>query len=124
VSEPERAAVRSIEVCIDVVDPRPVAEFWVALLDYSVTDDLDARWVHLVPPSGLPVLNLQRVPEAKAGKNRLHLDVFVDDPRPWIARAEELGATSLRLHDDEADWFCVMADPAGNEFCICRETPS
>jgi hypothetical protein len=32
-----------------------------------------------------------------------------------------LGAARLRLHDDEKDWFCVMADPAGNEFCICRE---
>lgn len=67
------------------------------------------------------MLNLQRVPEPKQVKNRLHIDVFVDDPREWIDRAEQLGAQRLRLHDDQADWFCVMADPAGNEFCICRE---
>lgn len=114
--------VRSVEVCIDVVDPRPVAAFWSALLDYTCSDDLDtARWVHLAPPAGLPVLNLQRVPESKETKNRLHLDVFVDDPFEWIERAEALGATRLRLHDHDEDWFCVMADPAGNEFCLCRE---
>jgi Glyoxalase-like domain len=115
-------AVRAVEVCIDVVDPRPVAEFWVALLGYRSNDDVTARWVHLEPPHGLPTLNLQRVPEPKLAKNRLHLDVYVDEPAPWIARAEELGATRLSIHDDPADWFCVLADPAGNEFCICLET--
>jgi hypothetical protein len=113
--------VRAVEVCVDVIDPRPVAEFWVGLLGYRVRGDVDARWVHLEPPCGLPVLNLQRVPEPKHVKNRLHLDVFVDDPQEWIDRAEQLGAERLRLHDDAADWFCVMADPAGNEFCVCRE---
>jgi predicted enzyme related to lactoylglutathione lyase len=113
--------VRSVEVCIDVVDPRPVAVFWARLLGYTTDDDLDDPWVHLEPPEGLPMLNLQRVPETKKIKNRLHLDVFVDDPEDWISRAEQLGATQLRLHDEPDDWFCVMADPAGNEFCICLE---
>ena len=117
----EDLTVRAVELCIDVVDPQPVAEFWMALLGYSTTDALEDRWVHLEPPAGLPVLNLQRVPEAKTIKNRLHLDVFVDQPEPWIAKAERLGAVRLRLHDEPGDWFCVMADPAGNEFCICLE---
>jgi hypothetical protein len=112
---------RAVEVCIDVLDPRPVAAFWSALLGYRAEGDVDNRWVHLEPPSGLPALNLQRVPEPKTIKNRLHLDVYVDDPLEWIGRAHELGATQLSLHDDPADWFCVMADPAGNEFCICQE---
>src|SRR4051812_3073611 len=98
--------VRAVEVCIDVADPRPVGEFWTAFLGYSTTDDLDARWVHLEPPAGLPVLNLQRVPEDKATKNRLHLDVYVDDPNDWIDHAESLGATRVNLHDDPDDWFC------------------
>ena len=108
-------------MCIDVVDARPVAEFWCDLLAYTTDDDLSADWVHLEPPDGLPVLNLQRVPERKEVKNRLHLDVFVDDPDDWIDRAEELGARIVDRHDDDADWFCVLVDPAGNEFCICRE---
>jgi hypothetical protein len=48
--------------------------------------------------------------------------VFVDDPEDWIVRAEQLGASQLSLHDDPDDWFCVMTDPAGNEFCICLES--
>jgi Glyoxalase-like domain len=113
--------VRAVEVCIDVVDPGPVAAFWAAFLGYATTDDVVGRWVHLEPPPGLPVLNLQRVPDRKELKNRLHLDVYVDDPSEWIEHAERLGATQLTVHDDPQDWFCVMADPAGNEFCVCRE---
>jgi Glyoxalase-like domain len=115
--------VRGVEVSIDVIDPRPVATFWGDLLGYEAEGDLDDRWVHLEPPEGtsLPVLNLQRVPERKELKNRLHLDVYVDDPEEWIARALELGATRLRLNDDENDWYQVMTDVEGNEFCICRE---
>ena len=113
--------IRAVEVCIDVVDPRPVAEFWAAFLGYEHRDNLDDRWVHLEPPAGLPVINLQRVPEPKSFKNRLHLDVYADDPEDWVEHAIGLGATRVRVNDDPADWFCVMNDPAGNEFCICRE---
>jgi hypothetical protein len=113
--------VRAVEVCIDVVDPREAANFWAEFLGYEIVGEVDARWVHLNPPPGLPVLNLQRVPERKQVKNRLHLDVYVDDPWEWIEQAEHLGARQLRLHDDADDWFCVMVDPAGNEFCVCRE---
>jgi predicted enzyme related to lactoylglutathione lyase len=111
----------SVEVCIDCSDPRIVAGFWTAFLGYTTDDDLEGDWVHLEPPVGLPVLNLQRVPEAKAGKNRLHLDVYVDDPDPWIDRAVELGGNCVRAHPDPTDWFQVMTDPAGNEFCVCKE---
>lgn len=116
--------IRAVEVCIDVVDSRAVAEFWTQFLGYTAVDDLDARWVHLEPPAGLPVLNLQRVPEHKTGKNRLHLDIYVDDPHEWIEHAVRLGARQLTVHDDPSDWFCVMADPAGNEFCVCLERES
>ena len=111
----------SLELCIDCVEPAVVARFWIELLGYRTDDALDDRWVHLEPPPGLPVLNLQQVPEPKAGKNRLHLDLFVRDPERWVERAEALGATRLRLHDSPSDWFQVMADPAGNELCVCRE---
>lgn len=115
------APIRSFEICVDVVDPAPVAAFWSAFLGYSTTDDPNDRWVHLEPPAGLPVINLQRVPEAKTLKNRLHFDVYVDEPQEWIDRAKEFGATEQRLHDSPDDWFMVLHDPGGNEFCICQE---
>ena len=114
--------VRTVEVCIDVNDPVVESTFWCDFLGYQVIGTSDARWVHLEPPAGLPVINLQRVPESKLGKNRLHLDVFVDEPGYWIDRAVAHGAAKIRLHEADDDWYCVMHDPEGNEFCICLES--
>jgi hypothetical protein len=116
--------VRSVEVCIDVNDSVLVSTFWCDFLGYRVIGPNDVRWMHLEHPDGLPVINLQRVPESKHGKTRLHLDVFVDEPDHRIDLAVSLGAAKVRLHDTEDDWFCVMHDPEGNEFCICLEQAS
>ncbi|MFE2039438.1 VOC family protein [Streptomyces sp. NPDC059477] len=62
----------------------------------------------------------QRVPEAKAGKNRLHLDLH---PGPGLMAAEverltELGASVVReVKEGHGEWV-VMADPEGNEMCV------
>ena len=72
----------------------------------------------------------QRVPEAKAVKNRLHLDVRVglgltgDDRVNALEaeadRLETLGARRLRLlpADEENESCLVMQDVEGNEFCL------
>jgi hypothetical protein len=78
-------------------------------------------------PDGLPELVFQRVPEPKAGKNRLHLDLYVDDPAAEVARLEALGATRLGGRVEGGDacaWWQVMADPQGNEFCVCAGSPN
>jgi len=113
--------LRAVEVCIDVNDPVVESRFWCSLLGYRVIGNDDGGWVHMEHDDGLPVINLQRVPESKIGKNRLHFDVYVDDPDQWIDHATSLGATKVRLHDADDDWFYVMSDPEGNEFCICLE---
>ena len=115
---------RAVEVCIDVNDSVLESTFWCEFLGYQVIGSNDARWVCLEHPRGLPVINLQRVPESKSGKNRLHLDVFVEEPEQWIDLAVSLGAAKVRLHDAQDDWYCVMHDPEGNEFCICLEGAS
>ena len=84
-----------MEICIDCIDPGVLATFWSELLGYATDDDLNDRWVHLEPPPGLPVLNLQRVPEGKQGKNRLHFDLYVYEPEQWIAKSRRLGATRI-----------------------------
>jgi hypothetical protein len=111
------------EVCLDCCDLAVMTKFWTGLLDYRMEGELTDEWIHLEPPhQRLPTLNLQLVPESKQGKNRLHLDVYVDDPPAWIAKAEALGAQRVRLNDDANDWYHVMADPEGNEFCVCLES--
>jgi hypothetical protein len=73
----------------------------------------------------------QRVPEGKAAKNRLHLDVraapgLVGDERMAAlegeaTRLEGLGARRLGRHEPAAPLeagHLVLADPEGNEFCL------
>ncbi|MEW2219458.1 VOC family protein [Streptomyces sp. NPDC006990] len=65
-------------------------------------------------------LLFQDVPEAKSGKNRLHIDVHSgpDGREALVARLEGLGATRLREVDQgPAGHWWVLQDPEGNEFC-------
>jgi predicted enzyme related to lactoylglutathione lyase len=112
--------VRLTGVTVDCGDPVAVAAFWSALLDGTVTEPLPGwRRVHL--PDGAPVLTIQPVPEPKAGKARIHLDVTVDDLDAALARITGLGGRwTGERHDYPEGAVCVMADPEGNEFCVVR----
>ena len=90
----------------------------------------------LFDPAGLrPPIWFQEVPESKAGKNRLHLDLYPtgrDNALPLERRIEiveakvaelvGLGASvQRRTRDDDPQdpvYFVVMHDPEGNEFCV------
>ena len=114
-------------ITIDAVDPEPVAAFWQAALGWRRTHD-DRDEIVLEPPAGSPQdgvspdLLVGRVPETKSGKNRLHLDLRPDDRDAEVARLEELGATRVDVGQEGADGvtWVVLADPAGNEFCVLR----
>jgi hypothetical protein len=113
-----------LEIGIDCPDPDALAPFWCVALGYRRGAGDGYPYVDLVAPApGLPVVFLQRVPEPKRGKNRVHLDLYVADPAAVIADLEERGATRVGPWVGAAfDGFQVMADPAGNEFCVCAET--
>ena|SRR2546423_12950821 len=110
----------NMEVVLDCVDPLRLEEFWRAALGYKSLFSA-AEIVVLVPDTdGSPPLILQRVPEGKEGKNRMHIDIVRDDVEAEVRRLEELGAR--RQHPGlrsmgPTDWV-TMADPDGNEFCI------
>jgi predicted enzyme related to lactoylglutathione lyase len=64
-------------------------------------------------------LAFQPVPEAKVVKNRLHLDIEVDEIEAAVAEALRLGAARIgEVVTDELGSFQVMHDPEGNEFCF------
>ena len=101
------------------VDAGSIGRFWAAALErpapFTWDDPTGRTYVEL---AGDPALLFQPVPEGKAGKNRLHLDLApvgrTQDEE--VIRLVGLGATVL----DEADGFpwVVLADPEGNEFCV------
>jgi hypothetical protein len=72
------------------------------------------------PTPGRPKLLLQRVPEPKSTKNRMHLDVE-GDVQPEATRLEGLGASHLRAEpqSEHSSTWILMADPKGNAFCVC-----
>jgi hypothetical protein len=112
---------RMLAVAVDCHQPDLLAEFWgKALGDGKArtwTDSRGTTYTQIDFDDG-PALLFQPVPEDKAGKNRLHLDLSPAelDQRAEVERLVMLGAKVL---DDPADdpWI-VLADPEGNEFCV------
>jgi predicted enzyme related to lactoylglutathione lyase len=111
------------EVVIDCHDPRRLAVFWQHVLGGTV-EVQSADWIAVHPATGVTV-SFQLVPEAKSVKNRVHLDVMVDDLDVAAGQAEHLGGQRVgRPQLDQLGGFQVMLDPEGNEFCfIVGATP-
>jgi predicted enzyme related to lactoylglutathione lyase len=111
-------------VTFDSQDIERITPFWCELLGVDVQSVRDeGRYVILAPSRavGGMMLAFQKVPEAKEGKNRLHLDVHVDDLDVSTEHVVALGGRwsepGNTLELDGFRWRC-MADPEGNEFCI------
>lgn len=149
----------TIQITFDARDPRMLSIFWRDVLGYvhpappgvelAPGEDPLAAWDEFLEASGLPEeqrnsasaledpdgtgprIFFQQVPEDKAAKNRVHLDVRTasdlrGDERMAALEAEcerlvALGATRVKRFEPEAPTsigFIVMTDPEGNEFCL------
>jgi predicted enzyme related to lactoylglutathione lyase len=108
---------------LDCDDPEALAPFWAAALEYKVIGGAGNYWMVAPEEEGSgPQLLLQKVPEAKGGKNRMHIDIHVPDIDAEAARLEGLGAKRLETGPARAEFdshWHLMADPEGNEFCVC-----
>ena len=111
-----------MKLVLDCADPPALAAFWSEALGYTVFGSVD-NYTLLVPAAetGGPQLLLQKVPEAKDGKNRMHLDIDAADIEAEAARLEALGARRLdpSPRSEHGSAWVLMADPEGNEFCVC-----
>jgi predicted enzyme related to lactoylglutathione lyase len=109
-----------LEIVLDCAEPKRLAEFWREALDYREYY-ADTKLAVLVPKTGIasPLL-LQGVPEPKAGKNRMHIDIVVDDVEAEVRRLQALGAR--RIDEDVQSFggtrWVRMSDPEQNEFCV------
>jgi len=66
-----------------------------------------ARWARKCPR----IVRISAAGEVSAETRRRQVDAEV-------ARLQTVGGIHLRTEQDEYDYFAVMADPEGNEFCI------
>jgi hypothetical protein len=140
----------SVQVTIDCADPDRLATFWATALGYKKQDPPEgfSSWQDFLIAQGVPEdqwnsasavvdpdgtgprIFFQRVPEPKASKNRVHLDVNVggghntplEERRERVnAEVERLlgaGATKLGPFEVRGEYWVVMQDPEGNEFCL------
>jgi hypothetical protein len=139
-----------IQIVLDCADPSRLATFWAAALGYQLQDPPAgySSWPAFLEESGVPEpewnsasavvdpggvgprIYLQRVPEPKTVKNRLHMDLNVggghDTPASQrvarvaaeVARLIELGATDPREVSQRGESWVILHDPEGNEFCV------
>lgn len=107
---------------LDCADPQALAEFWAPILDGVVLGAEDPYVIVGAKDGAGTFLILQRVPEPKLTKNRVHFDVYSPDVESEAARLVGLGATRVSEGPVEEHGFkwVVLADPEGNEFCVCR----
>jgi len=133
----------TLQITVDCADPARLVTFWSQALGYVVEPPPENfptwndYWRHIgvpdeelptdvdaadsiVDPDGVgPRIWFQLVPEAKAVKNRLHLDLATADVVAAGERAALLGATPLGpLHTGDGSPWRVWCDPEGNEFCF------
>jgi Glyoxalase-like domain len=117
------------ELAIDCADPDGLARFWCAVLGYEVQDAEDDVVTIGSPqvPEGKerrgpvpPTLTFARVPEGKAVKNRLHVDVNPTDVEQddEVRRLLALGARHADVGQTGDESWVTLADPEGNEFCV------
>jgi len=106
------------EITLDCLDLDAVASFWGEALASPVEHTVEGRFAAVT--CGELTVNLQRVREPKVGKNRVHLDLLVDDLAGELSRLESLGATRTEAHDEFGQNWFVLGDPEGNEFCLAQ----
>jgi 4a-hydroxytetrahydrobiopterin dehydratase len=119
------AAPSRVEVALDCLDAAAVRPFWAAGLG-SREQRTASGEVELHDPAGRgPVLWFQPMDAARPGRGRFHLDVHVPDDEAPARVAACLAAGGRLVSDAHAPSWWVLADPEGNEPCICtRAQPS
>lgn len=105
------AIARFKDLCMDAGDPARLGAFWAAVLGrtWEAKEDGDGL---LTGPTPEHTIWVNRVPEARTVKQRVHLDIYARD----LADLEALGSTVVEPRHGSRTWT-VMADPEGGEFC-------
>jgi hypothetical protein len=143
------------QVVLDCAEPHTLADWWAETLGWTV-EPQDADFIRSMVaqghatedettvhngslvwrtgcainhPDGLagaPRVLFQTVPEAKAVKNRMHLDLRIGTDDVHALKDKLIGRGATYLHDGRQGphFWITMADPEGNEFCVAQSPPS
>ncbi len=138
-----------LQIVIDCADPARLAQFWADAIHYTLQNPPEgySSWEQFLQAQGIPQqewnrasaivdpdgtgprIYFQRVPEAKTGKNRVHLDLNQNPPQTpleerrrhvdaEVERLKHLGAHMLYQKEEHNEYWITMVDPEGNEFCV------
>ncbi len=119
-SPPGSGSVQALEIAIDALDIAAVRPFWKAVTGYVDEPGPSDLTDGLIDPAGRgPAIWFQQMDAPRPQRNRIHLDI--DVPHDLAAGRLEaaLAAGGTLVSDTAAPAFWVVADPEGNEACIC-----
>ena len=111
----------------DCRDAERVARFWADALGYEVSKRSPDEYLVADGTGAGTDLYFMNVPEAKAGKNRVHVELVTNgNMESEVARLVDLGASVVDVRTDPTaqtlpDTWTVLQDLEGNEFCISSD---
>jgi hypothetical protein len=118
------AVARTAFVTLDCSDPRPLGEFWAAMLGGEIV--LSSETTVVVRSDALRLAAL-RIPDHVpptwpdgAVPKQMHLDLAVTDLEGALAEAEQLGARAASFQP-APERRRVLLDPAGHPFCLTTQ---
>jgi 4a-hydroxytetrahydrobiopterin dehydratase len=114
---PSPTGLQAFEIAIDALDIAAVRPFWKAVFGYvDATGDPEA----ITDPRRLgPDVWFQRMDAPRPQRNRIHFDIWVSHDQAEARIAGAVAAGGRIVNDAEAPAFTVVADPEGNEACVC-----
>jgi hypothetical protein len=119
--------VRIRHITVDCAKCYDLSLFWSALTGFRENPDDPNLPEHteaaIEAPDGSAAMLFIQVPEGKAGKNRIHLDLQPTDATrdEEVQRILGLGATIVGdFRKEDGTGWVTMADSEGNEFCVER----
>jgi hypothetical protein len=114
-------SARLKDVCFDAHDVHKVGKFWANILGWVKHDTDPGRPVMIAPADSEDFrMWFNPVPEPKTVKNRVHVDVDMDER--GVDALVAAGARIIRDPNDESPWW-VLVDPEDNEFCAFAPQP-
>jgi 4a-hydroxytetrahydrobiopterin dehydratase len=116
----EPTVAQDYEIAIDAMDIDAVRPFWAAITGYRELRHRPDGPVNLVDPARVgPAIWFQQMDAPRPQRNRIHVDITVAHDVAEARVNAALAAGGTLVSDAAARAFWVLADPEGNEACIC-----